>query len=241
MVKSRVPVTDHWKASEESAKANDHHMRQLRDRDRLQTQSILGSRIDIGCALEIGSGPGYEGLEWLMKTEDTILKSLDVSKYMVALAEKNAREYGLEGRAEFRVGDPSKIPYANSYFDAVFSINSLHEWTRPKEVFDEIERVLRPGGKYFICDLRRDINPLIKCFNSLCLLSGDKETRNGFTSSVDASYTHREITNLLEETKLEGWKAERTMQNIIISGRKEYSRFAAYETPTRMMPLLLRT
>ena len=233
---------DQWKASKESVKAYDLYMRHQRDGGRLQTESILRSRIDLGCALEIGPGPGYEGLEWLMKTEDTTLIGLDISEDIVALARKNAREYGLEKRAEYRVGDAGKIPYAKGRFDAVFSINSLHEWAQPKKVFDEIERVLRPGGKYLICDLRRDMNPLIKCFSILCQSRTQKEIRNGFISSVDASYTLQETMNLLAETKLEGWKAEQSSQNIIISGRKEYDAFnAAYAAPARIMPLLLGT
>ena len=233
---------DQWKASEEPAKAYDLYMRHQRDGCRLQTESILRSRIDLGCALEIGPGPGYEGLEWLMKTEDTTLIGLDICEDMVALARKNARDYGLEKRAEYCVGDAGKIPYAKGRFDAVFSINSLHEWAQPEKVFDEIERVLRPGGKYLICDLRRDMNPVIKFFNYLCPSRTQKEIRNGFISAVDASYTLQETTNLLAETKLEGWKAEQSSQNIIISGRKEYNAFnAVYGAPARMMPLLLGT
>ena len=44
-----------------------------------------------------------------MKTEDTTLIGLDISGEMVALARKNARDYGLEKRAEYHVGDAGKI------------------------------------------------------------------------------------------------------------------------------------
>ena len=55
-----------------------------------------------------------------------------------------------------------EMPFPQASFDAVFSSGSLHEWENPKKSFDEIDRVLKPGGRYIVCDLRRNINPLLK-------------------------------------------------------------------------------
>jgi ubiquinone/menaquinone biosynthesis C-methylase UbiE len=224
MVKPRVVETNHGIKGEEAIRDYDISMRRLRDKGLLQTESILNSRVDLGCALEIGPGPGYQGLEWLMKTEDTTLKGLDISEDMVALAAKNARDYGLESRAEYYVGDASRIPFGDSYFDAVISTNSLHVWSRPGDVFNEIYRVLRPGGKYFISDLRRDMSPLMKWF--VLLQPGNvrsAEMRSGFISSVNASYTLAEIQDMLAETRFQGWRAEQNLLYVIISGKKAYS------------------
>ncbi len=224
MVKPRVVETDHGIKGEEAVKAYDVSMRRLRDKGMLQTDSILNSRLDLGCALEIGPGPGYQGLEWLKKTEDTTLKGLDISEEMVALATKNARDYGLESRAEYFVGDASSIPFGDGYFDAVISTNSLHEWSRPREIFNEIYRVLRPGGKYFISDLRRDMSPLMKWFILLQPASvRSAKMRSGFTSSVNASYTLSEIPELLANTKLQGWRAKQNLIYIVVSGKKAYN------------------
>jgi ubiquinone/menaquinone biosynthesis C-methylase UbiE len=223
MVKPRVIDADHRIAGEEVIKAYDISMRCLRDKGLLQTDSILGSRLDLGCALEIGPGPGYGGLEWLKKTQDTTLKGLDISKLMTALAMKNARDYGLADRAEYFTGDASRIPFRSGCFDAVFSTNSLHEWSRPREIFNEIYRVLRPGGKYFISDLRRDMSLMVKWFIRLSQPVRSAEMRSGFISSVNASYTLPEIQELLAETKLLGWKAEQNLLYIVISGRKAYN------------------
>jgi ubiquinone/menaquinone biosynthesis C-methylase UbiE len=50
------------------------------------------------------------------------LKGLDISEEMVALATKNARDYGLESRAEYFVGDASSIPLAMA-----ISMQSWHQ------------------------------------------------------------------------------------------------------------------
>jgi ubiquinone/menaquinone biosynthesis C-methylase UbiE len=113
-------------------------------------------------ALEIGPGPGYLGLEWLKKTEGTRLKGLEISPDMIAIAERNAAEYGLQDRVTYVKGDGQQMSFEDNTFDAVFTNGSLHEWSQPNEVFDEVYRVLKPTGRYLISDLRREMNPLVK-------------------------------------------------------------------------------
>ena len=118
-----------------------------------------------GCALEVGAGPGYLGLDWLLRTRDTRLVGLDISPDMVAIARNHTREFGLADRAEHLLGSADAIPVADSAFEAVFTSRSLHEWLNPRLLLTELWRVLKPGGTLFVSDLRRDLprsvcNPL---------------------------------------------------------------------------------
>jgi ubiquinone/menaquinone biosynthesis C-methylase UbiE len=112
MAKPRVADLDHGIRGEGIVKTYDSSLRHLKDIGILHANSILKSRIDLGCVLEIGPGPGYMGLDWLEKTEGTTLKGLDISQEMVALATKNAKDHGLDSRAEYTVGDASNIPFS---------------------------------------------------------------------------------------------------------------------------------
>jgi ubiquinone/menaquinone biosynthesis C-methylase UbiE len=112
--------------------------------------------------LEVCPGPGYLGLEWLSKTEGTTLRALEISADMIKMAEKNAGEYGLLDRVKYVKGDAQKMPFEDETFDSVFTNGSLHEWSRPDRIFDEINRCLKRGGKYVISDMRRDMNPFTK-------------------------------------------------------------------------------
>lgn len=218
MVKPRISETDHGITGEITTRMYDVMMRNMRDKGWIETNLILNQGISSGLALEIGPGPGYLGLEWLKRTQGTQLQGLEISEDMIALACKNAAEYGLSDRIKYYKGDAQQMPFKDEYFDAVFTNGSLHEWSNPESIFNEIERVIKPGGKYLISDLRRDMNPAIK--GLLWLTLKPKEMRPGLMSSLDASYTIAEIRTILERSKLQDWQVDQNPFGIVISGQK---------------------
>jgi ubiquinone/menaquinone biosynthesis C-methylase UbiE len=218
MVKARIPETDEGIQDERTVGLFDQMARRLRDNGYLVTEAILGSGIRSGSALEIASGPGYLGLEWLKRTEGTRLIGLDISQAMIEVARRNAREYGLEDRVTYVHGDATRLPFEEGRFDSVFSSSALHEWASPVLVFDEIDRVLVPGGRYCVTDLRRDINPLAKWF--LELACKPKEIRPGLISSINAAYTVDEAGAILRQSRLTGYEIGKAVFGLDIIGRK---------------------
>lgn len=218
MVKPRVVETDQGIQGEFNVETYDRMMRRMRDKGWLETHLILNAEIRSGLALEVGPGPGYLGLEWLKKTEGTTLKGLDISPDMIRIAQRNAEEYNLQGRVEYVESDGQEMPFEENTFDAVFTNGSLHEWSEPERIFNEIHRVLKRNGKYCISDLRRDMNPIVKW--ALKLMTKPKEIKPGLISSINASYTLDEIEESLKGTKLEGWKAKKNIMGLVITGEK---------------------
>lgn len=218
MVKERIPETDHGIQGEVTVNMYDVMMRRMRDKGWIPIPEILNAGITSGLALEIGPGPGYLGLEWLKKTEGTRLKGLDISHDMIKVAEKNAREYGFEDRVEYVESDSKRMPFENSMFDAVFTNGSLHEWAQPEEAFNEIQRILKPHGKYCITDLRRDMNPILKWF--IKLMTKPKEMQAGLISSINAAYTVDEIEVILQQTNLQKSTVHKNVIGLVIAGEK---------------------
>ncbi|MBI9049769.1 MAG: class I SAM-dependent methyltransferase [Anaerolineaceae bacterium] len=199
MTKTRIPETDHGIQGEVTVRQYDEMQRNLRDRGWMETKALIASGIDHGHALEIGHGPGYLGLEWLKLTVDTHLTGLDISPDMTGLAGKNALSYGLSARVKYDTGMGDQLPYTDDTFDAVFTNGSMHEWVNPAGTFEEIYRVLKPGGRYFISDMRRDMAAPVRWF----LRAGckPKVIRPYLDSSVDAAYTSQEVKSILLTTR----------------------------------------
>ena len=218
MTKPRIPETDRGIQGEITVVQYDQMQRSLRDRGWIETSSLLKRSIIKGQALEIGPGPGYLGLEWLKQTTDTHLIGLDISPDMQALAQHNAQIYGLTDRTEYRLGNCAQLPLEDSTFDAVFTGGSLHEWANPCGAFDEIWRVLKKGGHYFISDLRRDMSGLMQIFLSLSVRPA--EMRTGLNTSIRAAYTPSELLAMLAKTYLKEGRVTSNMIGVDIYGMK---------------------
>jgi ubiquinone/menaquinone biosynthesis C-methylase UbiE len=219
MVKERIVETDSGIQGELDVEIYDEFLRIMRDRGWLETNLIISTGINKGLSLEIGPGPGYLGLEWLNKTQSTKLKGIEISANMIKLAEKNTEEYGLSSRANYVMGDASNMPFDNNTFDGVFTNGSLHEWSQPEKIFNEIYRVLKPQGAYFISDLRRDMNFFIKWV--MKAVTKPKEIRPGLITSINASYTLKEIQFVLSGTALKDSTISCNAMGLIIKGIKQ--------------------
>jgi ubiquinone/menaquinone biosynthesis C-methylase UbiE len=218
MTKSRIPETDHGIQGEITVAQYDQMQRVLRDRGWMETKALMDSGISRGEALEIGHGPGYLGLEWLKQTENTTLTGLDISPDMHALVKRNAQEYGLAARTEYHLGNCAQLPFDGEAFEAVFTNGSLHEWVKPQDALDEIWRVLKPGGRYFISDLRCDMHWLVRGF--LWLTVQPSAMRGGLITSVGAAYTPEELRGLLAATRLKAGKVTANAIGVEIAGSK---------------------
>ncbi|OGP55055.1 MAG: methyltransferase type 11 [Deltaproteobacteria bacterium RBG_13_52_11] len=218
MPKTRIVETDSGIQGEFTVATYDNMQRRLRDRGWIETNDIIKSGITEGLALEIGPGPGYLGLEWLKNTRETKLKGLDISADMIAMAERNAKAYSLTRRVEYIQSSGNKMPFDNNMFDAVFTNGSLHEWSDPRNTFNEIWRVLKTGGRIFISDLRRDMFFLMKWF--LYIATKPKEIRPGLISSLNAAYTPDELKELIKGTRLADCEVTGNLIGVKITGKK---------------------
>jgi ubiquinone/menaquinone biosynthesis C-methylase UbiE len=219
MTKPRIPETDHGIQGEFTVAIYDEMQRKLRDKGWIETKALLDHGILQGHALEIGHGPGYLGLEWLKHTQDTRLTGVDISPDMIALATRNAHTYGLDGRVQYQLGSGDNLPFDDNQFEAVFSNGSLHEWNTPQGTFNEVWRVVKPGGTYFVSDLRRDMNFLIKWL--MWLGTNPAAIRPGLITSINAAYTPQELVNLAKGTKLQNGRTAGNLIGVSITGIKQ--------------------
>lgn len=216
MVKLRTIETNEGIQNEVTVEMFDIFARTMRDKGWNGVDGMIASGIRGGDVLEVGPGPGYVGLELAKKLHPASLTGCEISPAMIRFAAKNANEYGISAR--YIEGNCMEMPFEDESFDTVISNGSLHEWENPIRSFNEIYRVLRPGGRYCITDLRRDVHPLKRTL--VYLSTQPKEMRPGFITSLNAAYTASEITELLRHSNLCGAKVTDDFFGLCIAGEK---------------------
>jgi ubiquinone/menaquinone biosynthesis C-methylase UbiE len=116
----------------------------------------VAERIPTGAAvLEVASGPGYLSIE-LAKLGNYQITGLDISATFVDIARKNAIEAGVG--VDFRQGDAAQMPFDDGVFDFITCRAAFKNFAAPVLALDEMYRVLKPGGKASIVDLRGDVS-----------------------------------------------------------------------------------
>jgi ubiquinone/menaquinone biosynthesis C-methylase UbiE len=109
-----------------------------------------------GDVLEVAPGPGYFAIE-LTKLGDYRITGLDISQTFVDIARTNAAK--AEVQVDFQRGNASSMPFDDEAFDFLFCRAAFKNFTEPQRALREMCRVLRPGGRALIIDLRRDVTP----------------------------------------------------------------------------------
>src|SRR6266540_7500326 len=125
-----------------------------RDPRHRDTARMIAERLAPGSAvLEVAPGPGYMAIE-LAKLGGYRVSGLDISRSFVRIASDNARRAGVT--VDFRHGDVAHMPLPDNTFDFVVCQAAFKNFPDPVAALDEIHRVLRPGGRASIIDLRKD-------------------------------------------------------------------------------------
>ncbi len=170
--------------------------------------------INKGYFLEIGSGPGYLGLEWLNSVEESDLVGIDISQEMVELATKNAKEY--QWTPDYYKVDAHHTFFNRHMFDGAFSSASMHEWEDPVQVFREMQRILKPGAPFVIADLRRDASFGAKLIVKMAAWPG--QVRPYLTASFNEAHTVEEVREMLKQAGISA-QVEKSWYTLIIRGR----------------------
>ena len=113
---------------------------------------VAALRLPAGAhVLDVGTGPGRLPVEIARRCPELRVIGLDVSARMIEAAQA-VIEPGQQVTAE--VGDVGALPYRDGSVDLVVSTLSQHHWPDLAAATRELARVLAPGGRIWIYDLR---------------------------------------------------------------------------------------
>jgi ubiquinone/menaquinone biosynthesis C-methylase UbiE len=128
--------------------------------------------------LDLACGTGTMALMIKARHPSTAVAGLDGDPEILALAREKTRKAGLD--IEFNEALSSSMPYPSNEFDIVFSSLFFHH-LKPAEkarTLTEVIRVLKPGGRFHVCDWGRPANPALRAaFLVVQMLDGFEVTR----------------------------------------------------------------
>lgn len=162
---------------------------------RISTQLPQGSAV-----LEVAPGPGYFCIE-LAKRGNYAITGMDLSHTFVKMAAKKAGEAGV--KVEFTQGSASNMPFPAGSFDFLLCRAAFKNFAKPVEALKEMSRVLKPGGRGLIIDLKRNASPEeigrgidamgLSWFNKIMTKAAFK------TILIRSAYTKEEFQDMLWE------------------------------------------
>lgn len=116
-------------------------------------------KVDPGATIvDLGCGRGGPGL-WVARETGTSLMGVDLSSVAVEHASRRAKEFGIEGRAQFEVGDLTAMRFADRTFDAAMSVDVLWMVPDKRAALHEVARILKPGARFVFTNWDRDLSP----------------------------------------------------------------------------------
>ena len=113
---------------------------------------VAGAPIGGARVLDVGCGLGAVDVLLVERFGAAHVTGIDVEAPLVAKATARVEAAGLAGRVSIRMVSPGPFPFEDAAFDVVFSKDSMIHIPDKRALYQDIHRVLAPGGWMAVSD-----------------------------------------------------------------------------------------
>ena len=99
--------------------------------------------------LDIGCGGGATLKRLLKRSPEGMVYGIDISEESVVKA-KNVNKQLLNKQVFVQQGSADSLPWKDQKFDVVTAVETVYFWPNLPQCFQEVKRVLKPGGQFAI-------------------------------------------------------------------------------------------
>jgi len=160
-------------------------------------------------ALDVCAGTNAIGIALLEREPTLEVHAIDRSAAMQEVGRRSAEAKGFRIRS--LIDDVHTLPYPDNTFDLV-TLQFASRHLRIQRVAEEIRRVLKPGGRFYHCDMlrpgNRTVESLYYAYLRFCLWFTGFLFRSGpaalnckeyFIQALQMFYSAQELSDMLED------------------------------------------
>ena len=162
--------------------------------------------------LDVATGTGDFAIQLNESLRPQHITGIDLSQGMLDEARRKIVEKGLENTISFEQGDCMALPMGDETFDAVTVAFGVRNFEHLQQGYQEMARVLKPGGMLCVLELSTPTNRLIRWFYDLYTLhiipwvgslkSGDKSAYRYLPQSIAAVPQGNDMLQLMSNAGL---------------------------------------
>ena len=108
--------------------------------------------IDASSIVELGCGGGRNTAELLKRYPQGKVSALDYSPLSVEKTKEYNKDMIASGRCTVIQGNVAELPFDDDSFELSTAFETVYFWPGLEHCFSEVCRVLKPGGRFMICN-----------------------------------------------------------------------------------------
>lgn len=162
--------------------------------------SISSATDRIFSVFDAGTGTALIPIELVKRDRRFHVTASDLAASMLHLARSNVTAAGLEKSIDLALGDCKALANADASYDAVMSNTIIHHIPEPMSVLEQLWRITKRGGLFFIRDLARPNDlPTLEKLVQTHAANANPSQRKLLHDSLHAGLTVSEVQKLLAD------------------------------------------